>query len=126
MVVGGPRWNRLLERQRLSSEAMAVARPFNGMVAALEAQIAELRAALDQGGTGATGPRLSDRAHLLGRAVYRQQLAFGDATGGLDTSIAANDRINETREALDSAAEAVEFIEKALAKGQRRPRTIDR
>ena len=43
IVVGGPRWNRLLERQRLSSEAMALARPFNGTLATLEAQIAELQ-----------------------------------------------------------------------------------
>lgn len=124
MVVGGPRWNRLLERRRLSSEAMAVARPFNGILATLEAQIAELRAAVDRGDTVPTGPGPSDRADRLGRSVHAQQLAFADATTALASAIKANDRIKDTRRALDSAAAAIECIQKLLAKHRRRPPTL--
>lgn len=125
LAVGGPRWNRLVERQRLTNEAMAVARPFNGIVAALRTQIAELRAILDRDDDSHTRTSLCNTALLLDRAVYGQQLAFADATRMLASSIADNDRISDTRNALNSAAAAIAAIQTALGK-QRHPHAIGR
>lgn len=125
LAVGGPRWNRLVERQRLSNEAMAVARPFNGIVAALRTQITDLHALLELDDDSQTPTSLSETAHLLGRAVYGQQIAFADATKLLASSIADNDRISDTRNALNSAAAAIEAIQTTLGK-QRRPHAIVR
>ncbi|MEO6395981.1 MAG: hypothetical protein ABIO40_08745 [Devosia sp.] len=105
-----------MERQRLSNEAMAVARPFNAIVTALKVQIDELRATLERDDDTTTPTGLSDAAHVLDRFVYGQQLAFADATRMLACSIAENDRISDTRNALNSAAAAIDVIRTTLGK----------
>lgn len=109
----GPRARRMAERVRTSREAMAAARPFNSAIADLTAQIAALRVAVAWRGRD---DDLAHEAGALARAVYRQQVAFADATVGL-TSLAEHDeRIGDTRSALDDVSVAIELIRKTLAR----------
>ena len=122
MTLGGPRSRRLVEQLRVSGEAMAAARPFRRELARLDAEIADLRRALDSGNNHADRPEMFKVSESLRRAVYGEQVAFADLTVSLANSVAANDRINDTRLALDSTASDVEGIQTELARHLRRDR----
>lgn len=112
----GPRARRLAESVRSSREAMATARPFNSIVVSLGARIAELRVAMTMRAGPRRGTTLANEADALARTVYRQQVAFADATHALSVSAEHDERIGDTRTALDNASTAIELIRKTLSR----------
>jgi len=89
------------------------------MIVGWEVQIAGLRAAMDRDGQGAAQAGTAGEAEALARAIYGQQLAFIDAAKALLPSGADDERITETRKALDRVSAEVDRIRAVLSRHQR-------
>jgi hypothetical protein len=123
-AIDGPRSRRLAARLRVSREAMVVARPFNSMIAAWKVQMAELGIAMTRQGGHRERTNLANEADALARTIYREQSAFADAAKALTASAEQDERIGDTRRALDDVSAAIELIRKMLARPTHRAASV--